>query len=319
MQLIGLTGGIASGKTLVSDRFARHGVPVIDADLLAREVVRPGSRGLNALLTHFGTAILTPKGALDRAALREMIFVNPPDRAVVDETLHPLIRERSERRIGEARAAGHGYAVYAVPLLVETDQTARFDRIVVVDVPVEVQLERLLARDGSNDAQARDFMALKGIVAGPRPAIYLGRFSGQCLVQLGLVLATLATVLVAIGVQTPDRLPDSLLAAPFVVLNLMVLLLPWVALMGVCSAVARSPRQATLYAVLAWIVVTLALSLARDAFGPLALFDHVMPGSEAGTLRGLADPATLALLPVPLIQTLVLLALGLFAFGRRDL
>ena len=167
MQLIGLTGGIASGKTLVSDRFARHGVPVIDADLLAREVVRPGSRGLNALLTHFGTAILTPKGALDRAALREMIFVNPPDRAVVDETLHPLIRERSERRIGEARAAGHGYAVYAVPLLVETDQTARFDRIVVVDVPVEVQLERLLARDGSNDAQARDFMALKGIVAGP--------------------------------------------------------------------------------------------------------------------------------------------------------
>ena len=152
-----------------------------------------------------------------------------------------------------------------------------------------------------------------------RPAIYLGRFSGQCLVQLGLVLATLATVLVAIGVQTPDRLPDSLLAAPFVVLNLMVLLLPWVALMGVCSAVARSPRQATLFAVLAWIVVTLALSLARDAFGPLALFDHVMPGSEAGTLRGLADPATLALLPVPLIQTLVLLALGLFAFGRRDL
>jgi len=188
MQLIGLTGGIASGKTLVSDRFARHGVPVIDADLLAREVVRPGSRGLNALITHFGTAILTTKGELDRAALREMIFVNPPDRAVVDETLHPLIRERSERRIGEARAAGHGYAVYAVPLLVETDQTSRFDRIVVVDVPVEVQLERLLARDGSNDAQARAMLAAQATRAD-RLAV-----ADDVIDNTGTVEATLARV-----------------------------------------------------------------------------------------------------------------------------
>ena len=159
MLLIGLTGGIASGKTLVSDRFAFHGVPVVDADVLAREVVRPGSAGLNALIAHFGTAILASNGELDRTALREMIFVNPPDRAVVDRTLHPLIRELSERRIEAARAAGHAYAVYAVPLLVETDQAARFDRIAVVDVSAETQLERLLARDGTSEEQARAILA----------------------------------------------------------------------------------------------------------------------------------------------------------------
>ena len=159
MLLIGLTGGIASGKTLVSERFARNGAPVIDADLLAREVVRPGSEGLNALIAHFGTAILTPKGELDRAALRELIFVNPPDRQVVDGALHPRIRALSERRIDAARASGHAYAVYAVPLLVETGQVDRFDRVAVVDVPVAVQLARLMARDGGDEAQARAILA----------------------------------------------------------------------------------------------------------------------------------------------------------------
>ena len=159
MLLIGLTGGIASGKTLVSDRFARHGAPVIDADLLAREVVRPGSEGLKALITRFGTTILTPSGELDRSALRKLIFANPSARKAVDETLHPRIRALSDERIEAARTAGHPYAVYAVPLLVETGQIERFDRIAVVDVPVEVQLERLMARDGTDEAQARAILA----------------------------------------------------------------------------------------------------------------------------------------------------------------
>ena len=159
MLLIGLTGGIASGKTLVSDRFASHGVPVVDADVLAREVVVPGSAGLNALIAHFGTAILASNGELDRKALRELIFVNPPDRDVVDRTLHPLIRALAERSIEAAREAGHTYLVHAVPLLVETDQTARFDRIAVVDVSAETQLERLLARDGTSEEQARAILA----------------------------------------------------------------------------------------------------------------------------------------------------------------
>lgn len=154
MLLIGLTGGIASGKTLVSNYFIQLGATVIDADLLAREVVLPGTPGLNALITHFSTVILTPKGELDRTALRRIVFANPPDREFLDRTLHPLIRELSDERIEEARRAGLPYVIYAVPLLVETGQASRFDRIAVVDVPRSVQLERLLARDDSSISEA---------------------------------------------------------------------------------------------------------------------------------------------------------------------
>lgn len=159
MLLIGLTGGIASGKTLVSNAFAALGVPVIDADILAREVVEPGSRGLGELTEYFTTAILTSKGELDRKALREIIFTNPPDRKVVDNILHPLIRERSDSEIDRYRTQGANYIVYAVPLLVETQQHERFDRILLVDVPVEIQLSRILDRDTTSEEQARAIIA----------------------------------------------------------------------------------------------------------------------------------------------------------------
>jgi dephospho-CoA kinase len=153
--LIGLTGGIASGKTLVSDYFSELGAPVIDADLLAREVVMPGSNGLNALTDYFTTSILTSTGELDRAALRQIVFANPSDREFLDRTLHPLIRALSATRIEEASTGKHPYLIYAVPLLFETDQQDRFNRIVVVDVPRSVQLQRLLQRDdGSDESQA---------------------------------------------------------------------------------------------------------------------------------------------------------------------
>lgn len=154
MLLIGLTGGIASGKTLVSDYFSELGAPVIDADLLAREVVLPGSDGLNALTDYFSASILTPAGELDRAELRQIVFANPSDREFLDKTLHPLIRALSDTRIEEARNNKHPYLIYAVPLLFETDQQKRFNRIVVVDVPRSVQLQRLLQRDGSDESQA---------------------------------------------------------------------------------------------------------------------------------------------------------------------
>jgi len=157
--LIGLTGGIASGKTLVSDKFASLGVPVIDADVLAREVVAKGSDGLHALTRHFTTAILTPDGELDRAALRRIVFANPPDREFLDKTLHPMIRALSESRIADCQNDGHAYAIYAVPLLVETSQQDRFDQIIVVDVPVSVQLERLMQRDQSNETEAKAIIA----------------------------------------------------------------------------------------------------------------------------------------------------------------
>lgn len=159
MQLVGLTGGIASGKSLVSNGFELLGVPVIDADLLAREVVEPGSPGLQALAAHFGADILTLEGELNRAALRHIVFANPAERDFLDKTLHPLIRQLSDSRVAELRRQNHAYIIYSVPLLLETNQQSRFDRIVVVDVPESLQLSRLLARDGSSESEARAILA----------------------------------------------------------------------------------------------------------------------------------------------------------------
>lgn len=155
MRLIGLTGGIASGKTLVSDTFAELGAPIVDADLLAREAVALGSEGLAGLKTLFGADILDESGALNRAALRQVIFQDPSARAQVDGLLHPLIRSLSEERLQAHAKKNPPYVIHAIPLLVETGQTDRHDEIVVVDVPVDIQLHRLMKRDNSteNDAQ----------------------------------------------------------------------------------------------------------------------------------------------------------------------
>ena len=154
-MLVGLTGGIASGKSLVADRLAELGAAVVDADAVAREVVAPGTPGLAALVRRFGEAVLGADGALDRAALRTVVFADPAARADLDALLHPPIRERSDELLATALAGGAPYAVYAVPLLVETGQTGRFDRILVVDAPRELQLARLVARDGRGAAEAR--------------------------------------------------------------------------------------------------------------------------------------------------------------------
>ena len=158
MLLVGLTGGIASGKTLISDAFAARGAEIIDADVLAREVVLPGSVGLDALTQRYTQSILTAAGELDRPALREIIFNDPAERRAVDNLLHPLIRTVSDHRIEAARQSGHAYVIYVVPLLVETGQADRFDRILVVDVPQAVQIERLMARDGSTESAAMDIL-----------------------------------------------------------------------------------------------------------------------------------------------------------------
>lgn len=158
MLLVGLTGGIASGKTLISDAFAARGAEVIDADLLAREVVVPGSAGLTALAQRYTQSILTAAGELDRAALRKIIFNDPAERQAVDNILHPLIRRLSAQRIEATRQSGHAYVIYVVPLLVETGQTDRFDRILVVDVPQAVQIKRLMARDNCTESAAMEIL-----------------------------------------------------------------------------------------------------------------------------------------------------------------
>ncbi|MCL4152353.1 UNVERIFIED_CONTAM: hypothetical protein GTU68_045148, partial [Idotea baltica] len=159
MLLIGLTGGIASGKTLVSDAFKALGVPVIDADIIAREVVAKGSTGLEQLVEQFGPKILNSDKELDRAALRQIIFSNPEHRRTVDGLLHPIIHKRAADKIKEAATHNHHYAIYAVPLLVETDQHDRFDRIIVVDVPTKTQIQRLMQRDGGSEEKAKAILA----------------------------------------------------------------------------------------------------------------------------------------------------------------
>ena len=150
---IGLTGGIASGKSTVSQRFAELGVPVIDADVAARAVVEPGTPGLEQVVQRFGSGIVRPDGELDRSALRELIFNDPAARRDLDAILHPLIRAHMEQ---QAAAAAGPYLIMAIPLLVEGGSSReRLDRILVVDVDEAVQLERVQARDGISIAQAR--------------------------------------------------------------------------------------------------------------------------------------------------------------------
>jgi dephospho-CoA kinase len=150
---IGLTGGIASGKSTVAQRFVELGVPVIDADESSRFVVTPGGAGLAAVAARFGAGVLTATGELDRRALRDRVFANPKERLALEAILHPLIQADMRHR---AEAVTAPYVVMAIPLLVEGGHARdRVDRILVVDVAEATQLERLMSRDGSSLAQAR--------------------------------------------------------------------------------------------------------------------------------------------------------------------
>ena len=142
--VFGLTGGLASGKSTVAARFRARGVPVIDADLIAREVVEPGSEG-----------ILAPDGSLDRARLGDVVFAAPDRRRALNAILHPRIAARSAQRIAALDAAGEKLACYEAALLVENNLADAFRPLVVVAVPLDVQLARAMARDGSTEEQAR--------------------------------------------------------------------------------------------------------------------------------------------------------------------
>ncbi|MEX0385531.1 dephospho-CoA kinase [Spiribacter onubensis] len=149
--VVGLTGGIASGKTAVSDRFAALGAAVIDTDQLAREVVAPGTEGLAAVRERFGAAVIDARGELDRRALRERIFSDQAARRDLEAITHPRIRARVTQRLAEAEAP---YAIVVVPLLVEAGWAESYDRILVVDAEPSKQRERLMARDHVDRAQA---------------------------------------------------------------------------------------------------------------------------------------------------------------------
>ena len=154
--LIALTGGIASGKSAVAELFAQQGVPVVDTDVIARQVVAPGSPALDQIVAEFGSEILDANGVLDRAQMRARVFANPSDRERLEAILHPVIR--AELAAQSARAGGL-YQIHVIPLLVETGRAREYDRVLVVDCPEQDQLKRLMARDGSNRENAERIVA----------------------------------------------------------------------------------------------------------------------------------------------------------------
>jgi len=154
---VGLTGGVASGKSTVSAMFAELGAVVIDADLLAREVVEPGTEGLAAVVEEFGPDVVGPDGGLDRPRLGELVFADPERRRALEAIIHPRVRARAAEI--EATAPADAVVVHDIPLLAETGQVASFDAVVVVDVPVEVQVERMVRIRGMTEADARTRVA----------------------------------------------------------------------------------------------------------------------------------------------------------------
>jgi dephospho-CoA kinase len=151
---VALTGGIASGKTTVANLFAAHGIPLVDSDLIAREVAEPGQPALAAVAEAFGPDVLGTDGRLDRRRLRDIIFSDPTSRARLEAILHPAIRAEMERQSAAAAEAGP-YQVLVIPLLAEGGRRDRADRVLVVDVPEALQVERLVARDTVSRAQAQ--------------------------------------------------------------------------------------------------------------------------------------------------------------------
>jgi dephospho-CoA kinase len=154
--VVALTGGIASGKSAVSAAFARHGVPILDADIIAREVVEPGQPALAAVVAAFGKEVIGPEGRLDRTALRALVFARPEARRQLEAILHPAIRQA----FTAASAVATGpYQVHAIPLLAESGRAREYDRVLVVDCPRETQVQRLLARDQETPERAAAILA----------------------------------------------------------------------------------------------------------------------------------------------------------------
>jgi dephospho-CoA kinase len=153
---VGLTGGIASGKSTVAQQFKELGIPVIDADEAARAVVEPGTPGLANVIDRFGTSVLLPNGSLNRRALRTLIFRDPASRRDLEVILHPLIRAHMEQ---SAKVVAGPYLVMAIPLLIEGKSGYRVDRILVVDADEALQLQRLVARDDCSPDEARAILA----------------------------------------------------------------------------------------------------------------------------------------------------------------
>jgi dephospho-CoA kinase len=160
MFVVGLTGGIGSGKSAAADEFARLGATLIDTDVIARELTEKGGAAIAPIENLFGPDFIEKSGAMDRKKMRDHVFADPAAKRALESLLHPLIREESARRIAAAEREKSGpYVVHVVPLLIESpDYRSRVDRVLVVDSPEEVQIERVRARSGLSESEVRAIM-----------------------------------------------------------------------------------------------------------------------------------------------------------------
>lgn len=158
--VLGITGGIGSGKSTVASRFAELGIHRVDADQAARWVVEPGRPALQRIVERFGTHLLQDNGQLDRAALRQLIFADPPQRQWLEQLLHPLIAAEISQALAKAQSP---YAILESPLLVESGQLRMTQRLLVVDSPEALQIERTMQRDGAAREQVQAIMAAQAV------------------------------------------------------------------------------------------------------------------------------------------------------------
>jgi dephospho-CoA kinase len=159
MAVVGLTGGIAAGKSTVAQRFAERGVPVVDADAIAREVVEPGEPALEAIRRGFGDSVLLPGGRLDRAAMGSLVFSDAAARARLESIVHPAMMARVAARLVALQRAGTAWALYEAALIVERGLAPGMAALIVVVSEPETQVSRLMARNGLDEAQARQRLA----------------------------------------------------------------------------------------------------------------------------------------------------------------
>lgn len=165
MLIVALTGGIGSGKSAVADGFARHGVPIIDTDVIARELVAPGQPALKDIAANFGEAVLTADGRLDRERLREIVFADSARRRALEQILHPRIREEVRRRLDGLPGP---YCLVVIPLLAETGDYPFVDRVLLVEADEETRIRRTMTRDGLSREQVEQIVASQSTPAQRR-------------------------------------------------------------------------------------------------------------------------------------------------------
>ncbi|MBI1195520.1 MAG: dephospho-CoA kinase [Gammaproteobacteria bacterium] len=156
MLIVGLTGGIGSGKSTVSRMFVAHGIPVIDADVISHNLTGPGGAALDRIRAIFGDEVITDEGALNRAVVRERVFERPELRRKLEGILHPLVRREMLRKVSATKGA---YCILAVPLLIESNMTDLVDRILVVDADVSARIQRIKGRSGLDETTIRRIMS----------------------------------------------------------------------------------------------------------------------------------------------------------------